>query len=165
MKKLMVAVAFMAAAWAVQASTVKWGLNNGQALDTEKFASATAYLIQGSLPDTSTWSTATTFTESMLGGTTFRTGTMTDGVYVSSNESITSPVGSSTVYMAVISDDGKYAAVSTSTKTMKIAAAATPMTMQWASSAFTTYTAVPEPTSGLLMLLGMAGLALKRKRA
>ena len=25
--------------------------------------------------------------------------------------------------------------------------------------------AVPEPTSGLLMLLGMAGLALKRKRA
>ena len=27
------------------------------------------------------------------------------------------------------------------------------------------YTAVPEPTSGLLMLLGMAGLALRRKRA
>ncbi|MBQ8125629.1 MAG: PEP-CTERM sorting domain-containing protein [Kiritimatiellae bacterium] len=28
-----------------------------------------------------------------------------------------------------------------------------------------TWTAVPEPTSGLLMLLGMAGLALRRKRA
>ena len=27
------------------------------------------------------------------------------------------------------------------------------------------YSAVPEPTSGLLLLLGMAGLALKRKRA
>ena len=27
------------------------------------------------------------------------------------------------------------------------------------------YTAVPEPTSGLLMLLGMAGLAIRRKRA
>jgi len=27
------------------------------------------------------------------------------------------------------------------------------------------YSAVPEPTSGLLMLLGMAGLALRRKRA
>ena len=27
------------------------------------------------------------------------------------------------------------------------------------------YTAVPEPTSGLLLILGMAGLALKRKRA
>ena len=32
----------------------------------------------------------------------------------------------------------------------------------WKSNSFT---AVPEPTSGLLMLLGMAGLALKRKRA
>lgn len=28
-----------------------------------------------------------------------------------------------------------------------------------------TWSAVPEPTSGLLMLLGMAGLALRRKRA
>lgn len=30
---------------------------------------------------------------------------------------------------------------------------------------FTTYTIIPEPTSGILMLLGLAGLALKRKRA
>ena len=33
------------------------------------------------------------------------------------------------------------------------------------STAEGAWTAVPEPTSGLLMLLGMAGLALKRKRA
>lgn len=32
-------------------------------------------------------------------------------------------------------------------------------------SDITSFTAVPEPTSGLLLLLGMAGLALKRKRA
>ncbi len=30
---------------------------------------------------------------------------------------------------------------------------------------WTNVTSVPEPTSGLLLLLGMAGLALKRKRA
>ena len=34
-----------------------------------------------------------------------------------------------------------------------------------ASSAAGAWHAVPEPTSGLLMLLGMAGLALRRKRA
>ena len=34
-----------------------------------------------------------------------------------------------------------------------------------ASAGAWTATAVPEPTSGLLLLLGMAGLALKRKRA
>ena len=34
-----------------------------------------------------------------------------------------------------------------------------------AGQAGSNWTAVPEPTSGLLMLLGMAGLALKRKRA
>ena len=35
---------------------------------------------------------------------------------------------------------------------------------QWSPSAFTT-AAIPEPTSGMLLLLGLAGLALKRKRA
>ena len=40
----------------------------------------------------------------------------------------------------------------------------------WSGDTFTyatggNFTAVPEPTSGLLLLLGMAGLALKRKRA
>lgn len=43
-------------------------------------------------------------------------------------------------------------------------------TLLWGSQASITqaagaWTAVPEPTSGLLMLIGVAGLALKRKRA
>lgn len=33
------------------------------------------------------------------------------------------------------------------------------------ASNWSTMSAVPEPTSGLLLLLGMAGLALRRKRA
>ena len=35
----------------------------------------------------------------------------------------------------------------------------------YGGSAISGWTAVPEPTSGLLLLLGVAGLALKRKRA
>ena len=35
---------------------------------------------------------------------------------------------------------------------------------QWSTTAFTT-AAIPEPTSGMLLLLGLAVLALKRKRA
>lgn len=39
------------------------------------------------------------------------------------------------------------------------------MASDYAASNWHEATAVPEPTSGLLMLLGLAGLALKRKRA
>ena len=38
-------------------------------------------------------------------------------------------------------------------------------TMAWGSQAGVAWQSIPEPTSGLLMLLGMAGLALRRKRA
>ena len=46
----------------------------------------------------------------------------------------------------------------------------TGLALDWAdgyltSGGYTVTGAVPEPTSGLLLLLGMAGLALKRKRA
>lgn len=41
----------------------------------------------------------------------------------------------------------------------------TAMSAAGSSGGWTSTAAVPEPTSGLLMLLGMAGLALKRKRA
>lgn len=56
---------------------------------------------------------------------------------------------------------GIAAPVTASTKTIAFGnlATATQDASNWQSSA------VPEPTSGLLMLLGMAGLALRRKRA
>lgn len=44
-------------------------------------------------------------------------------------------------------------------------AISTPMNPQTGVWAVSTFSAVPEPTSGLLLLLGVAGLALKRKRS
>lgn len=45
----------------------------------------------------------------------------------------------------------------------KTAGASGAMTFSYGPQAENTWTAIPEPTSGLLMLLGVAGLALKRK--
>ena len=70
--------------------------------------------------------------------------------------------------------ESKYVVVSgTSTLSKTIAATTANVTFASGSAASTlsnasnwqSYGAVPEPTSGLLMLLGMAGLALRRKRA
>ena len=81
--------------------------------------------------------------------------------------------GTSYNFYMIIEDGGKAVDTSVSSPTKIVAATAqatsTP-TVAFSSMATITQTssnwaAVPEPTSGLLMLLGMAGLALKRKRA
>ena len=168
MKKIMFTLAMVAVAVVAQASNVKWGLASGQTLTD--ITAGTAYLIMGTIPDTSSWSTKTSFSTSDLGGDVYRTGTFASGTFLSENESITSPVGSYNVFMAVISSDGATVALSNS-KTLKIAAAATPSTLTWSASNFTTYTAggggqgdIPEPTSGLLLLVGAGMLALRRKQ-
>ena len=168
MKKIMFTLAVVVMAVAAQASNVKWGLMSGQTLSD--ISSGTAYLIMGSIPDTSEWSKKESFAASDLGGEVYRSGSFADGTYLSANESITSPVGTYNVFMAVISSDGESVALSTA-KQLKIAAAATPSTLTWSASNFTTYTAggggeggVPEPTSGLLLLVGGAMLALRRKQ-
>ena len=165
MKKLMFVFAAVAMAFVAQASNVKWGLASGQALTD--ISSGTAYLIMGTLPDTTGWDKKKSFAVSDAGGSVYRTGDFASGTYLSANESITSPVGTYDVFMAVVSGDGTKMALSTA-KSLKIAAAATPSTLTWSASNFTTYSAsgdVPEPTSGLLLLVGGAILGLRRKRA
>ena len=53
----------------------------------------------------------------------------------------------------------------TSVKTFSFGTAGANSTVNLAAGTWTATGAVPEPTSGLLLLLGVAGLALKRKRA
>ena len=60
-------------------------------------------------------------------------------------------ISTATAYMVTPVSNIKFSTSGTTTQTAGLGAG--------------TWTAVPEPTSGLLLLLGMAGLALKRKRA
>ena len=178
MKKLMIALAATAMAVAAQASTFSWGYSG--ALDAETFDGATAILFLsdgGALPSTTGWDTKSTpFTVADLtasGATQFRTGTINaDGTFTSDSEDlqkINNKTGSFKFYMAVITDDGKNVALTTGTKTARIVTATTPAAPAWASTALKTYTVAaaptPEPTSAMLLLLGFAGMALRRKRA
>ena len=149
----------------------------------------TAYVFCAQTADTAT--TATVLTQAAL-LTALRNGdaigslgaitsvTMTDGAIASTQFTTDAfATGKSTkMYFAVISDDDVYIS-GLGTKTSN---ATTPQTLtinpttssQAALNSFETAfgsagwyatAPVPEPTSGLLLLLGMAGLALKRKRA
>ena len=85
-------------------------------------------------------------------------------------------------YLAALTEDGKNLYVTDSANPVAAKASnqtqnismSTPMKnsaqvfkgdAEWSSGGWYTASDVPEPTSGLLLLLGVAGLALKRKRA
>ena len=92
------------------------------------------------------------------------TQTMTDGALVQTATVFSSDdlVGGSTYKFYYTLEDAAGNTFESGTRTLKAQATSTG-TLAFASTG--TWTAVPEPTSGLLMLLGMAGLALRRKRA
>lgn len=84
--------------------------------------------------------------------------------------------GTQSAFFAIIRDDYVYIskvvtkdALDVGTANLAFASQSTSSATVFASTAeFSTpgwYQTVPEPTSGLLMLLGMAGLALRRRRA
>ena len=187
MNKLSIAFATVAMATMANASTVTWGITT--ALDTEKFNAGTIYLFAGSsVADLTSWAEKQeSFTfdavKTQLGsdlavlntasGTAPNTIALSGGKGTSAGNSVTSYGSGSTgnyyVFAVVLSEDGKNLAVADAVKTLNIRSAATPANATWGGGNFNTYSIssspIPEPTSGLLMLIGMAGLALRRKRA
>lgn len=155
MKKLLILAAAIVAGAVVNAASFNWQAANIYASNgTDKFTgTATLYaIIEGTATQVATAAvTAGAVTKST---SEFSDARLTAGNYYD--------------FYFVIEDSGKefksaakqnIAAQATSTVTINFAnmASQTQSAGNWA--------AVPEPTSGLLMLLGMAGLALKRKRA
>ena len=183
MKKLIMGLAAVALAGSLQAATAAWGMKNDGA---KTYANATVYMVLSTdysaaiaALDAGGASVATTMTGYALG----------DVVTLSSKGAGSNSYGSATsgesYYWVVVMSGGAaiadgmqyYSTAAISYATMDAAGAiatgsATPSdfilvdtTTNLLTGTSGTIGAVPEPTSGLLMLLGMAGLALKRKRA
>ena len=157
MKKLLILAAVIVAGVAANAASFKWSAGNIYAANgTDKYTGDVtlyAYLATSDVSSAIAVSTVTASSAGAVAATTF-----TDDRLVGGNDY--------KVYF-VIEDNGK---TFTSAEKTGSAAATQTVTLSFGNMASATqnasnWAAVPEPTSGLLMLLGMAGLALKRKRA
>ena len=178
MKKIMIAVAATIVGIVANAAAVSWSITNIQSSPSTEvsagwlvqiYSSSVAY----SFEDAKAGNIAATFTGATVSsGTAFRAG---------QKETDAASAGDTVTLYAVIYDaatiaDAKYYIVSdTASKTVAASGAdisvafgsmaGTTAANKFLNSSWTATAAVPEPTSGLLMLLGMAGLALRRRRA
>ena len=189
MKKLMIMLAAIAVGATVNAAAYSWSAPNGRLFDGQGTASANRYAGTGYLFNVDTVSQAALLTafasdagvadtlRSALSTSTFSAGR------ASASDNFTGPDASFDAYFVVFGKDASgndamyisdvvaanYQAVGTgevefgqqnalSSAGFKDSAAGFAGAGWYAAS-------VPEPTSGLLMLLGMAGLALRRRRA
>lgn len=182
MKKLMILAAAVATSVMANAAAITWGSGTVTLADSTKAGkdAVTGYLF---LIDATTYSALAANT----------TGTaMSDAVYAAYGASLGSADASKattakgianiadptvyangdTAYAAIlyVEGDNYMGNVATYTLTSDLNASVSGLSLTLggvdgaAATAWST-AAVPEPTSGLLLLLGMAGLALKRKRA
>lgn len=121
-------------------------------------AAAVAALTSGAFADYASTYAAASKATGTAGGVTGAT-----GYYGNFN------AGDALTAFAVIIDASDPASMQNYIITSEVSASWTSGTgakvLGFGSQASATWTAVPEPTSGLLMLLGMAGLALRRRRA
>ena len=165
MKKLMIAAAIVCAAAFAQAATVNWDVNFD-------FLDAGYSPIEGTLTIIDQ-ATGNNYAIDLVDGNASGTATITEGGKVDWNLLITNfdeggqferTEGFTFVnpYPGAPDLESSLAAYGNDTW----AVLSNDYTLDlFASAADQNFTAVPEPTSGLLLLLGVAGLALKRKRA
>ena len=181
MKKLMIMAVAVTVAAVSQAASVAWGGAISQPDgETELAANTMAYLVYSSSAITGAAS---------FDGTNLKNGTGDTIASMVSTHTITAEEASGWDFMGIYDKTGsdvngfyavlisdmntnpKYSIYDAGEITGTTATSSTKsITLDWGdgyltSGGYTVTGAVPEPTSGLLLLLGMAGLALRRKRA
>ena len=181
MKKLIVAAAVICAAAITQAATVVWGgaISTPDGNDTLPAGTQAALLFA----DSAFSGAATTLDNWAVGGAANNGGSVVGLYTMDDNDSSNwafmatySKDGSVDGYYAVLVQNGDSASYYDIGNISGTTGASSPTDKQinpsWTGGEYltsggynVTVGAVPEPTSGLLLLLGMAGLALKRKRA
>lgn len=178
MKKLIIAMAIAVSAVLANASSVSWGVSVGQTLDSTKIDAGTMYLVYTANAAGIDWGkldSMASFDESTIAAIGFEK-VVSSFEYsadkVSNKESITPASsgltsGSKAMYMICIDDGGTEIAYTASSKSVNVQSSALTVGITTSASAFTyaSAQAIPEPTSALMLLLGMAGLALRRKQA
>ena len=189
MKKLMIALAAVAVAAVAQAASIDWSIGSNSWFLSDgstKAAKGTAvYLINAA-----SWSDiktaidggATSFTTSDTGILAVGTTSNAKGAVSGTATSTSLTAGTSYDFAYLVFDTTDASDVKYFASVKSTAAAYDPTDATYSEAQSITFdgasysntglsggwqsaAAVPEPTSGLLMLLGMAGLALRRKRA
>ena len=186
MKRLMMTALLLGNALAASASTVNWGAATATSVDNTKITTGTMYLLwadkgthidiasaltAGSPYDIDAIKTATGLTQ--LDSFSYDAASMIakskEKVYPSDVGGPTGVVGLTydvDFYQILIGstepggNDAIAYTVDPTTKTIKISLSADNVSYKPTEYS---YGSVPEPTSGLLLILGMAGLALRRK--
>ena len=157
MKKILILAAVIVAGITANAASFKWSAGNIYASNgTDKYVGTVDLYAYLSTADASTAVKVSTVTSSSAGAvaaTTFDVASFT--------------AGNNYTFFFTVEDNGKVftstektvAAFDTQTQNITFGnmTSATQNAANWAN--------VPEPTSGLLMLVGLAGLALRRRRA
>ena len=176
MKRIIVAGAIMLAAVASQAASVTWSVVNIQSSPNTTVGAGWLVQIYAAGTEFSYDAAKAGTITALDSSTSFASGTIFRAQGTFGNYSASDPVNTfavifdaSTVADAknyvVSADLNKSIAASGANLTIAFGNMGSTATTNMFRNASWTAAAVPEPTSGLLILLGMAGLALRRRRA